>query len=68
LNIIANVKQSAQVEIYDVMNQLVFETAEQRFGASALAVDVSAFPVGMYTARVRFEDGTSLSQKVMVGR
>lgn len=68
LNLLKKVEQTGRVQVFDMMNQLVFDQDNQSFDGQALRLDLADFSVGMYTAKITLADGTSLTQKVMVAR
>jgi Secretion system C-terminal sorting domain len=60
--------QQAEIKIFDMTNQIVFDKPNQDLNGMAIAIDVSNLPVGMYTAQITQADGTVLSQKMLVAR
>ncbi len=68
LKVLTKSEQSAQIQIFDMMNKVIFEKTNQAINGAAINIDVSNFSVGLYTAKITLDDGTTLSQKVIVAR
>ncbi|MFK7807844.1 MAG: T9SS type A sorting domain-containing protein [Saprospiraceae bacterium] len=60
--------QNIQIQLFDMMNQVVYENADYSSDGDIIKIEVADLPVGLYTVRITLADGNSLSQKVMVAR